>query len=75
MLAKFRRFAKGADLRRANHYFAEKAKFTARKFHILREARKFRFLEAIDKFCPLQAALNFKILPPQNGHSYQARLH
>jgi len=52
LLAEFKRFAKGADLRRANHYFASSDKFTACKFHILREARKFRLS---------QAALNFKI--------------
>ncbi|WP_298787300.1 hypothetical protein [uncultured Campylobacter sp.] len=57
-------------MQRANRYFASSDKFTARKFHILREARKFRFLQAIDKFCPSKAALNFKISPPQNGRSY-----
>ncbi|WP_297943092.1 hypothetical protein [uncultured Campylobacter sp.] len=42
-------------------HFADEAKFTARKF---------RFLQATGKFHPLQAALNFKISLPQNGHSY-----
>ncbi|WP_297923342.1 hypothetical protein [uncultured Campylobacter sp.] len=61
MLAKFKRFAKGAEFAASKPYFADEAKFTASKF---------RFLQAIDEFCPLQAALNFKISPPQNGRSY-----
>ncbi|WP_298105647.1 hypothetical protein [uncultured Campylobacter sp.] len=53
-------------MQRVSHCFASSDKFTARKF---------RFLQAIDKFCPSQATLNFKISPPQNGRSYQARLY
>lgn len=70
LLAKFRRFAKGAEFVASKPYFADEAKFTTRKFHILREARKFHPLQMIAKFRLSQAALNFKISPPQNGRSY-----
>ena len=52
LLAKFRRFAKGAEFAACKPHFANGAKFTAHKF---------AFLQAIGKFYSSQAAPNFKI--------------